>query len=396
MNQPPRNVFAGRSFMFWTLSPIFLLFAICLGWVAGTAAWAGDTKTALISALVAIVFVCGILALLDGARFAWAARVVSGAIFIAYLVYAIDEWFFSEHAFVWSQPSSTASPKNALLGLLVIGGPALWFTITGGFSARRKVKRAVRNPGPAGGLEVEVLAPAPRNQRPFFPHEREILQAAAVYERPDFKRSLACFGVWAFSFVSSLSLFFWLLSVIEGGPGWMGIVLPVACITSILTFYAAYAVAGSYFDRRRGERQFAMSYASLLQVAIAGGDASVISVEARSVIVIDDENSGDTTWLFELESGNTFFLRGDDYYPVEEDMPWPAKRFQIVRAAANDHLIGLFTEGASLEPDRYVDASEMPEEYLWADEPKSECILAGNPAENLRRFGQAAGVEAEG
>ena len=56
-------------------------------------------------------------------------RIVAGLVFLFYAAYAISEWFFSDHPFVIGERKSRASPANSLLGLLIIGVPALLYAI---------------------------------------------------------------------------------------------------------------------------------------------------------------------------------------------------------------------------------------------------------------------------
>ncbi len=158
-------------------------------------------------------------------------------------------------------------------------------------------------------------------------------------------------------------------------------------IGSIFTFYAAYSCFRAWRETSAAGRRFAESIVPRLHTALAAGRASVVSIEARSVIEITEEEDEGSAWLFALDDGNTLYLRGGDYFPADEEMPWPAKRFMIVRAAVNDQWIGLFSKGPELERELSVMAHEMPDDFTWAEEPKSESILAGSPMENLRKFG---------
>jgi hypothetical protein len=63
-------------------------------------------------------------------RYLWiTGRIVAVMVFLFYAAYAISEWFFSDHPFVLGQRKSVASPLNSLLGLLIIGVPALLYAI---------------------------------------------------------------------------------------------------------------------------------------------------------------------------------------------------------------------------------------------------------------------------
>jgi len=67
-----------------------------------------------------------------------AFRAVAGSVVAAYAAYLIYELCFSGKPFTLDGARSEASPKNAILGFLVIGLPCLWFTLFGRFTFSRK------------------------------------------------------------------------------------------------------------------------------------------------------------------------------------------------------------------------------------------------------------------
>jgi len=77
-----------------------------------------------------------IFALYDARRFPWAARTVTAVIFLAYLGYLIDQVVFSDKPLAPTRRSE-ASPWNSILGFIIIGLPALWYTVLGRFSLRK-------------------------------------------------------------------------------------------------------------------------------------------------------------------------------------------------------------------------------------------------------------------
>lgn len=68
--------------------------------------------------------------------FYWAVRALCGLIFLAYFAYLASEFAFSGKTFSLQGSRGDASPRNALLGLIVIGLPSLWFAVLGRFSLR--------------------------------------------------------------------------------------------------------------------------------------------------------------------------------------------------------------------------------------------------------------------
>ena len=121
----PEHFFTSTPFVRWTLIPALLLFAISIPvmmdqWTLGRALLVTGLSTTA-------VLYAGALAW--PSRLRWAGRAVAGLVFVFYAIYAIDQWFFSEAPFVLVEPRSSASPRNALLGLLVIGVPSLIYAL---------------------------------------------------------------------------------------------------------------------------------------------------------------------------------------------------------------------------------------------------------------------------
>ncbi len=120
----------GSRFIRWALSPFVLLFAVVMPLLVEN--W----TLKLVAMIAGMEFVC--LALLAGfwlpARIGrWSFRCVAGAVFAAYAGYLIYEFFFSDTPFRLSESRSEASPRNALLGFVIIGLPCLWYAIFGRF-----------------------------------------------------------------------------------------------------------------------------------------------------------------------------------------------------------------------------------------------------------------------
>ena len=124
---------------FWILLPFLMVFVVGMLWA--------DIFTGAISTLNGRVFVVGMcavvgalgLAFYDGERFWWAGRFVAAFIFLVYVGYVIDEWFFSGQKWNTALGSrSAASPINSVLGLIVYGVPAFWYVFTGNLSWRKE------------------------------------------------------------------------------------------------------------------------------------------------------------------------------------------------------------------------------------------------------------------
>ena len=88
--------------MVWTLAPVFLVCALLSGMFTYGVALVGKFFPAAIGGTLTAVLLCAILMLYNPQRFPWAGRLVTATIFAAYLAYAIDEWFFTDHEFGWN------------------------------------------------------------------------------------------------------------------------------------------------------------------------------------------------------------------------------------------------------------------------------------------------------
>lgn len=116
-----RHVFSGSRFIFWGVVPLALLLTISLN-VAATGPWTPSRLAAYVVLDAAVVLLS--LGLYDPSRFRWAVRALAAIIFTVYVTYTF---------------STIAERKNlmrSLVGLLVIGVPALIYAIKGRFSLR--------------------------------------------------------------------------------------------------------------------------------------------------------------------------------------------------------------------------------------------------------------------
>ena len=123
----PEHFFISTPFIRWTLIPALLLFAISVPLMMDE--WTLGRTLVVIGLSGAAVLYAGALAW--PRRLRWAGRAVAGMVFVFYAIYAIDQWFFSDAPFRLAEVKSNASPRNALLGLLIIGVPALIYALRG-------------------------------------------------------------------------------------------------------------------------------------------------------------------------------------------------------------------------------------------------------------------------
>jgi hypothetical protein len=131
------TLFSGSRFIFWSLGPILLLGGLTF---LGLAAWAfpgGGQASRVGLAVLGLFCLLGIPVLYDPSRFWVASRVMTGAVFLAYLGYFISEWVWHAGDIGVDKPRGAPTPLNATLGLLAIGLPCLLWTLVGRFSWRQ-------------------------------------------------------------------------------------------------------------------------------------------------------------------------------------------------------------------------------------------------------------------
>jgi hypothetical protein len=129
-----QTLFGGGWFVRWTLSPFVVLFAVVMPLLV-------EKWTLKVSWIIAgSELLC--IALLAGfwlpARIGrWAFRIVAAAVFVIYSAYLIHQFFFSDTAFTLVGRPGETSPRNALLGFVIIGLPSLWYALFGRFTFRK-------------------------------------------------------------------------------------------------------------------------------------------------------------------------------------------------------------------------------------------------------------------
>lgn len=128
------TLFGGSRFIFWCLGPLFLL--VALGFIIAACFHVAERRygAAGFAIGIAIVCVCVFLALLNGARHWWAGRVVTASVFGAYVCYLVFTWLIQKQPFVAGGRTGSATPLNAVSGLIIIGLPCLCFTFFGRFT----------------------------------------------------------------------------------------------------------------------------------------------------------------------------------------------------------------------------------------------------------------------
>ena len=125
MSIGPEAFFRSTPLLRWTLIPVLVLFGAGMPFlVPKYTLWRALLMTALSG--TALVYAAALM----WPRYLWlTGRIVAGMVFLFYIAYAVSEWFFSDHPFVIGERRSRSSPVNSLLGLLIIGVPAILYAL---------------------------------------------------------------------------------------------------------------------------------------------------------------------------------------------------------------------------------------------------------------------------
>jgi hypothetical protein len=136
--------FSGSRFIFWCVAPLLTL---CAGVPLLLDDW--NVTKIIVAAGWSACCILAVPAIYDARRFWWAARGVTAIIFACYLSYLVTEALLSGGSFAPTRRSE-ASPFNSVVGFVVIGLPALWYTIFGRFTLRKREDEEVAPPPNSG------------------------------------------------------------------------------------------------------------------------------------------------------------------------------------------------------------------------------------------------------
>ena len=104
--------------------------------------------------------------------------------------------------------------------------------------------------------------------------------------------------------------------------------------------------------------------------ALRDGRVQVLRVEADSVIHLEEFEDEGSAFLFSVEPSRTLILKGQDIYPVEDSMPSPAQRFEIIRTVVHSIKIGMFSSGTVLKPKFTLPLADCDEDFIWSEQEK--------------------------
>jgi hypothetical protein len=146
MSEVGKTLFSGSRFIFWSLAPVALLFA--LGMPFWIAAWTLKSLTVLLVIESSTLLLIPVL--YDPQRFNWAARLMTALVFCLCLAYFVSELWLSHQLRLRTGSSAESSIRNPLTALTSIGLPCLWYAVLG----RWRPSRRKRSAATAAKLEI--------------------------------------------------------------------------------------------------------------------------------------------------------------------------------------------------------------------------------------------------
>jgi hypothetical protein len=125
-----RTLFSGSRFLFWSLAPFLIGFAVVLAMFVSDWATRGGLLVAVLDAAALLL----LLQLYDRVRFHWAGRVLAALVCLAYVAYFIEKLATEGIRLPRSRGDATA--VNAFIGLVIIGLPAGLYAFLGRWTLR--------------------------------------------------------------------------------------------------------------------------------------------------------------------------------------------------------------------------------------------------------------------
>jgi hypothetical protein len=139
MSEFGKTLFSGSRFIFWSLAPVLLLFAVGLPfWIR-----ARTLKSLALMLVLEAATLLLLLVLYDPQRFNWAARLTTALVFCLCLAFFISELWLSHQPRLKTGGGTDYSLETPLTALTSLGLPCLWYAVFGRWRLTRKKRAAV-------------------------------------------------------------------------------------------------------------------------------------------------------------------------------------------------------------------------------------------------------------
>ncbi|HEU0300708.1 MAG TPA: hypothetical protein VFR37_14660 [Longimicrobium sp.] len=195
--------------------------------------------------------------------------------------------------------------------------------------------------------------------------ERAWLQRAMQPQTREVGRSIVTSEVWGIAVV-------WILTLVvaalmsRGNIGGFVIATAVgAAIVGYKLVAEARARARADAERHKNLEAFATRRSSALARALEDGRVTVKRVHAVAVVEIEPIEDEGYGYVFDLGDGRVLFIKGDHYFPEDEDAAWPNTNFEIVRVAADGMILNIYCHGTELPPLRVIRRGEVDPGTGW-------------------------------
>lgn len=145
MNLFGKTLFSGSRFIFWSLAPFLILFAIAMPLT--TVDW--NIKRAILVVVIDLVALLLTLGLYNTTRFWWALRGVTTIVFLACVAYLLDHLIHLPNTITLAGIVNGEQPWRSLGAFLSIGMPCLVYSATGRFSWRQPPHNSLKSSQPS-------------------------------------------------------------------------------------------------------------------------------------------------------------------------------------------------------------------------------------------------------
>lgn len=149
---------------------------------------------------------------------------------------------------------------------------------------------------------------------------------------------------------------------------------------AVVCLYGLIAVITSFVHWRRVHRDFAEETAPAICKILEDGYVSSKEVTASEVFEIEEYEDEGPGYIFDVGGGMSLLLKGQKYEPEEDEMPWPASTFSLVRSVDGTLWVGLFSTGQTLSPSRRIKMEDCTDMFSWSEH---EEVLNRTPEEVL-------------
>ncbi len=226
--------------------------------------------------------------------------------------------------------------------------------------------------------------------RQMTPRERKVLEdmmsgGFPVVTATDTAKGIA---IWTTGLVLTGVLAYGLV-LLSPDPFVGGLFGGVLLLAALICLWAIVELIAAHVRWGRVNRAFRRDHVPQLEAALADGNVRAMHVEAAAVVEIEEGEDEGAGYVFDVGDGRLLFLKGQRYWPAEDGMTWPNTRFDIVRTVVGDRWVGIFCDGAPLEPEDVVAAADRRDEIVWEER---EEVVEADLQEFARSMRRAAAV----